>query len=217
MPGILVAVLIAYGATVFLAPVFMFLYSLRLAFLPGYHFLIFTDEDRVRRTMLVRIKDAANADSVTLRFGTFGLDHDAVRYTGRYRIPTYEYILNRAEPIILGGSAAELQMSLDSAIEQQEKNNPPGKEIPENARINPVVIAEDQIASFSPKVAAIGFRNVARNRAMEQLIASFKSGLMNPANLVLIGAIVVVVAIVALGAYNQTQFAEIKQAMGITK
>lgn len=231
MPGILLAVLIAYGCTVLGAPIFMFIYSLRVAFLPGYHFLIFTDEDRVRRTLLIRIKNADQVDYVTTRYGTFGLDHDAVRYTGRYRVPTYEYILGRSEPIILGATAEQIQQSVDSAIRLQEKNadelarvsdepveplvDDDGEVGATDRKITPVVISEDYIAVFSPKVSAIGFRNVARNRAMEQLIASFKSGLLNPANLLLIGAVIVLVGLVALGAYNQTQFSEIKQALGI--
>lgn len=96
---VFIIVVVAYVATLLLVPLGFVVYSLRLVYLDGYHRLIFTDEDAQITSRLIRLKP--DQETVTLPHGTYSLDNDAVRYMGRFRIPTYEYVKGISEPLIV--------------------------------------------------------------------------------------------------------------------
>lgn len=94
-----IIVVVAYSVMLLLIPAMYMAWSFRVVYLSGYHRLIFTDEDAAISSVLVRIPDGDK--EVTLPHGTYSLDNEAVRYMGRFRIPTYEYLKGISEPLIV--------------------------------------------------------------------------------------------------------------------
>lgn len=176
MPGILIAALIGYAVFMLLVPLVMFvIWPLRVAYLPGYIKVSFTDPGtQVVKTVQMRLKP--DVTRIDLSHGSYDLDKDTVRYIGRFRLPYYEFLTGVA---------------------------------------NPVKISEDGITTYSKRVSSVGFKNVAKNVAMAQLIEAMRKGIINPVSMVIIAAVVTIIAVIALGVYINTEFTTIKEAMGI--
>lgn len=79
------------------------IYSWRVVWRPGYHRIIITDEDKVIHSLLLRLDLTATNFTVKIagQSHTFGIDTDCVRYIGRFRIPTYEYLAGNAAPLLI--------------------------------------------------------------------------------------------------------------------
>lgn len=215
MPAILIWVLAGYLATLLIIPLGMWLYSLRVVYLRGYIRILFTDPaTKVVTPVLTRIK--ADQTNVTFPHGTYDLDDDAVRYIGKFRLPFYEFVMDRSESLFVGMTGEEVKEIAEKAIATQIENEDPKKPLTEKDKITkPVLVDEERVVAFSPRVAAIGFKNVAKNVAMSQLIAAFRKGLLNPSNMVMLVGIILLIAIIASAAYLGNNQNQILDAMGI--
>lgn len=99
-------------------PLGLWLWDLRVIFRPGYHRFLFLDPTtKIRTSFMTRLDP--DAEYIDLPHGRYGLDQEAVTYSGKFRIPTFDFIKGCAEPIII--SDKELQLSSKVAATDYQK------------------------------------------------------------------------------------------------
>lgn len=218
--GLFIGITVAYTVSVPLILLAWKIWDWRVLWQSGFHRLILTDEDKVIHSLLVKIPLGAETVRVKIsnQYHTLGLDTDAVRYLGRFRIPTYEYIIGRAEPLLVGemdDEEKQERIERGNAADQLREDRTADKEGRDAAVIPPLVIEEDVIVAFSERVGSVDFDNVAENKAMTQLIETFRKGLFNPGNLMIIGFVIVVIVVLIVGGYQISQTNTIMDAQGL--
>jgi hypothetical protein len=100
---IFIIIVVAYTVSIPMILLAIKLWDWRVLWRSGYHRVILTDEDGGMQSLLIRIPYGQDHFSVNIgrETHTYGIDTDCVRHLGRFRIPTYEYIVGRAEPLMI--------------------------------------------------------------------------------------------------------------------
>lgn len=99
--SLFIVMIVLYASLIPLAILGWQVWSWRVVWRPGYHRIIITDEDKVIHSLLIRLEITATNFTVRIagQSHTFGIDTDCVRYIGRFRVPTYEYLAGNAAPL----------------------------------------------------------------------------------------------------------------------
>lgn len=116
-----IVILSVYAGSLLLIPLAILAWNLRVVYRPGYHRFIFTDDDDVLRSVMKRLEPGQTQFDMVVggKAHTYGLDNECVRYSGRFRLPTYEYIVGIAEPLNIGTD----ELRLSSKIAATDFNN----------------------------------------------------------------------------------------------
>lgn len=152
-----IIVAVAYVGMLLIVPLAFTAWSFRVVYLSGYHRLIFTDEDAQITSVLVRLPE--DAEIFTLSHGTYSLDNRAVRYMGRFRLPTYEYIKGISEPLIISNKQFDLSEKTQATDFKRVAKNRAMDQLVEAMRkgvVNPVNIMAIGFVILAIVVIAVG-------------------------------------------------------------